>query len=113
MKSAAASASGSGKPATSRVRLMNRVLGVLAARYDYERFSREQGPDPFRILIGCLISLRTKDQVTFPATERLFLRADSPKRMVRLRKSTIVGFRTRWRRCSSFPASVARRRTWC
>ena len=33
-------------------------------------------PDrPFRVLISCLLSLRTKDDVTFPASERLFARA--------------------------------------
>lgn len=30
---------------------------------------------PFRVLISCLLSLRTKDEVTFPASERLFKRA--------------------------------------
>lgn len=30
---------------------------------------------PFRVLISCILSLRTKDEVTFPASERLFKRA--------------------------------------
>jgi len=62
----------------------------LAARYDIDRFVKQHGPDPFRILIGCLISLRTKDEVTFPSTERLFQRADDPWKMRRLRESTIA-----------------------
>jgi endonuclease III len=36
------------------------------------------GRDPFRILIGCLLSLRTKDETTGPAAARLFARADTP-----------------------------------
>jgi len=32
---------------------------------------------PFRVLISCVLSLRTKDEVTFPASERLFSKAPS------------------------------------
>ena len=70
--------------------LMGRVLRRLARCYDYTRFARTHGPDPFRILIGCLISLRTKDEVTYPATERLFERTSSPERMARLHTATIA-----------------------
>jgi endonuclease-3 len=67
-----------------------RVLGRLARRYDVTRFARENGPDPYRILIGCVISLRTRDEVSYPATERLFRRAAVPAAMVRLRPATIA-----------------------
>jgi endonuclease-3 len=67
------------------------VLDRLAERYETDRFVRAHGPDPFRILIGCVISLRTKDEVTYPATERLFGRARTPDGMGRLRASTIAG----------------------
>ncbi len=40
--------------------------------------------DPFRILIACLLSLRTKDETTGPAAERLFALADTPEAMLRL-----------------------------
>lgn len=40
--------------------------------------------DPFRILIGCLLSLRTKDETTLPASRRLFALAATPKEMVKL-----------------------------
>ncbi|MEE9522283.1 MAG: endonuclease III [candidate division NC10 bacterium] len=46
--------------------------------------------DPFRILISCLLSLRTKDEVTGEASARLFRRADTPVRMLRLRERTIA-----------------------
>ncbi len=37
--------------------------------------------DPFRVLISCIISLRTQDKVTAVASERLFQRAKTPKEM--------------------------------
>ena len=58
--------------------------------YDIDRFKRAHGSSPFRILIGCLISLRTKDEVTYAATERLFTRAATPPEMRRLRETTIA-----------------------
>jgi endonuclease III len=50
------------------------VVGIVA------RESR----DPFRILIACLLSLRTKDQTTAEASQRLFKLADAPKPMGKL-----------------------------
>jgi endonuclease-3 len=71
--------------------VIDRVLARLKRRYDWKRFSRVHGPGgPFRILIGCVISLRTRDEVTYPATERLFRRAGTPQRMARLREATIA-----------------------
>jgi endonuclease-3 len=40
--------------------------------------------DPFRILISCLLSLRTRDKVTGEASHRLFALADTPAKMVSL-----------------------------
>jgi endonuclease-3 len=39
--------------------------------------------DPFRILVACLLSLRTQDTTTGPAAERLFRLADTPEAMLR------------------------------
>ena len=75
---------------TPRARVMGRVLRTLAAGYEIDRFVRVNGPDPFRILIGCVISLRTKDEVTYAATERLFARAKTPAAMLELRRPTIA-----------------------
>jgi len=68
---------------------MGDVLDRLARIYDVEQFIRAHGRDPFRILIGCILSLRTKDEVSFPATERLFDRAATPRSMLKLRAKTI------------------------
>ena len=40
--------------------------------------------DPFRVLIACLLSLRTKDETTGPAAARLFALADTPEAMRQL-----------------------------
>jgi endonuclease-3 len=38
----------------------------------------------FRVLVGCIISLRTKDEVTIPACERLFPKYDTPADFLKL-----------------------------
>jgi endonuclease-3 len=48
-----------------------------------------EAPDPFRILVSTIISLRTKDAVTIAASRRLFAIADTPQRMLELSCGTI------------------------
>jgi endonuclease-3 len=48
------------------------VLDLIAQEHD----------DPFKTLIGCILSLRTKDQTTASACQRLFALADTPRRML-------------------------------
>lgn len=45
--------------------------------------------DPFRVLVSCILSLRTRDEVTDVASERLFALADSPQKLVSLKKDVI------------------------
>ncbi|HLD06168.1 MAG TPA: endonuclease III [Candidatus Nanoarchaeia archaeon] len=44
----------------------------------------EADHDPFKVLISCILSLRTRDETTAPAALRLFRLADTPQRMARL-----------------------------
>ena len=60
---------------------------------------------PYLVLVSCLLSLRTKDTTTLPASERLFRLAETPEAMVKLSVADIeraifpVGFyRTKARR---------------
>ncbi len=55
------------------------VLGVVA----------RESSDPFRILIACVLSLRTKDLTTAQASQRLFALATDPQTMVKLSPSRI------------------------
>jgi endonuclease-3 len=45
--------------------------------------------DPFKVLISCIISLRTKDEVTRESSMRLFEAADSPDKMSGLTEKKI------------------------
>lgn len=45
--------------------------------------------DPYKVLISCLLSLRTKDEVTAKAQERLFREAETPKKMLELDTSKV------------------------
>lgn len=65
---------------------MLRALRRHARRHRLPSLSRvaEKRPDPFLILTGCILSLRTKDETTIPAAERLFALADRPERLARV-----------------------------
>ena len=62
-----------------------RVIKVL--REEYGKFrtpyvtevAGSRRKEPFRVLVSCILSLRTKDQVTREASERLFRLADTPE----------------------------------
>jgi endonuclease-3 len=45
--------------------------------------------DPFRVLVSTIISLRTKDEVTSAAANRLFAQADTPAEMTKLSEKKI------------------------
>jgi endonuclease-3 len=45
---------------------------------------------PFKVLISCIISLRTKDEVTALASARIFARADTPRTMAELSADEIA-----------------------
>ncbi len=46
--------------------------------------------DPFKTLIACILSLRTKDEATYKASEALFKKADTPKTMIKLGSDKIA-----------------------
>ena len=62
--------------------LENRELPVVS-QLAHERY------DPFAILISTLLSLRTKDEVTAAATQRLLALASTPEGMLRLSSDEI------------------------
>lgn len=75
--------------ATWTPRKLSRAAGILAAEIKRWREPvvgrvRTETHDPFRILISCVISLRTKDAVTGAASERLFRLAKTPRAMLAL-----------------------------
>jgi endonuclease-3 len=50
----------------------------------------QESRDPFQVLVSCLISLRTKDEVTGEASARLFRLARTPRTIVDLSVPTIA-----------------------
>lgn len=41
----------------------------------------EKTHDPFKVLVSCILSLRTRDTITYPISNRLFAVADTPKKI--------------------------------
>jgi len=60
--------------ARSRPRWAPTALAVVA----------EDSRDPFRVLVACILSLRTQDSTTGPAAARLFALADTPAALLRI-----------------------------
>jgi endonuclease-3 len=68
-----------------------RVRELVQRLEDFRRECRvttlaeeEKTRSPFRLLVACVISLRTKDEVTAEASRRLFAIAPDPKRLAEL-----------------------------
>jgi len=53
------------------------------------RLNAQDNHDPYRVLISTILSLRTQDQTTIAASERLFKLADTPQAMLQLDVQTI------------------------
>jgi endonuclease-3 len=48
-----------------------------------------ESKDPFRVLVSCILSLRTRDEVTAAASQRLFALADRPQKLLSLDSDAI------------------------
>ncbi|MBW3012162.1 endonuclease III [Candidatus Woesearchaeota archaeon] len=60
---------------------ISKIVSILRKKYPDEWAGNN---DPYKTLISCLLSLRTKDETTYPAAERLFKKAATPKKMLKL-----------------------------
>lgn len=66
------------------MKYVDEIVKMLKKEYTTDFFAEAHDRNPYKVLIACLLSLRTKDEVMFPASARLFKVADTPKRMVKL-----------------------------
>jgi len=80
-----------------RIESISHVINIL--KKEVKRFKEPivtqyaRKKDPFKVLISCILSLRTRDEVTKGAYKRLFSKADTPKKILKLKKlSTKKGF---------------------
>lgn len=74
----------------SRINRVARTIAGEVRRWHGPEPRRKRRPDPFRILIACIISLRTKDEVTAESSARLFRLAATPRTMLRLPAARIA-----------------------
>jgi endonuclease-3 len=67
---------------------IEKVMKNLAKYFDYQERTTlnrmRKKPDAFKILISCLLSLRTQDKNTEKASNKLFAVADTPKKILKL-----------------------------
>jgi Predicted EndoIII-related endonuclease len=71
---------------------IEKIVHILKEQYPEERLALtdiSKRRDPFLVLISCLLSLRTKDEVTAIASKRLFTLAKTPEEMLCLEKEEI------------------------
>ncbi len=70
----------------ARVRIGTIIGRLTRTQPDWRRTAlavvADETGDPYRVLIACLLSLRTQDTTTGPAAERLFALADTPTAML-------------------------------
>ena len=68
-----------------KLRKLTKGMELPAADKIVQRYGR----DPYLLLISCILSLRTRDTVSYAASCRLFEEADNPKNMLKLPISKI------------------------
>ncbi|MEB3206922.1 MAG: endonuclease III [Vampirovibrionales bacterium] len=68
----------------TRANTLEKILNTLNATYTEHPMAEVTAGDAYKVLIGCIISLRTNDDVTIPACKKLFPLADTPEKMLRL-----------------------------
>ena len=74
---------------------IHRAMEILEREYPkwrepvVTRLAKEKA-DPFKVLISCILSLRTQDKTTKEASQRLYALAETPQEMVKLSQDEIA-----------------------
>jgi len=68
---------------------VDKIMKILMKEFSSHRRptlrrTSDEKKDPFKILISCLLSLRTQDKNTEKASKSLFLAADTPEKILKL-----------------------------
>jgi endonuclease III len=69
---------------------IEKIMQILEEHFNYtkrttlNRMRKSTNPNAFKILISCLISLRTKDEITNKISNELFKIADSPQKIIKI-----------------------------
>jgi len=64
--------------------LPEKIVEALDNFYPMHVMEDNYTGQPYKALVSCLLSLRSRDEVTFPVAEKLFKVADTPEKMVEL-----------------------------
>lgn len=64
---------------------ISKIIKILQKEYKIKTWKGE----PFEVLIGCVLSQRTKDKVTRVAADKLFSAANTPRKMLKLSEKRI------------------------
>lgn len=60
---------------------LEKILDILEDFYPTHVMEDTYSNKPFLVLVSCILSLRTRDEITFPVSEKLFKIADTPEKM--------------------------------
>ncbi len=69
---------------------VSRILDLLKAEYELHELARVTGRNPFRVLIGGILSARTKDTQTAPVCKALFKIADTPAKLLAVKDEVLL-----------------------
>jgi len=68
-----------------------KIVEILDNYYPMHVMEDNYTGQPYKALISCLLSLRTRDEITFPVAEKLFRIADTPYKMIALSYEELCG----------------------
>ena len=63
---------------------LKKIVEILDDYYPMHVMEDSYTGNPYKALVSCLLSLRTRDEITFPIAEKLFQIADTPYKMINL-----------------------------
>lgn len=69
---------------------IEQVLQILDKAYPTHPMGDLTSGDPYKVLVACIMSLRTRDDMTIPLAKKLFEEADTPQKMVQFSSDEIA-----------------------
>ncbi len=60
------------------------ILETLEGKYSIPMMAEIYTGNPYKSLVSCILSLRNRDEITFPIAEKLFKAADTPKKIAEM-----------------------------
>lgn len=70
---------------------INQILKILENYYKMPMMAEIYTGDPYKSLVSCIMSLRTRDEITFPIAEKLFKIADTAQTISQMPYDKLCG----------------------